>query len=175
MTRSDWASWTQAIGSVLAILAAVAIAAKQAQRARFDRIDNQAAQYAALYAPALALGDEAHRMMRHLYDSVFGEAAVLQGYGADPQLWRESHELQSRVAELNPAALPTVAGITAVHRLQRTVATAAELLHELGGQSVRLEHRNHERESAFLQSLAEIRGCLATLREDLVRVSQPGD
>lgn len=175
MSRADWASWTQAIGSVLAILAAVAIAAKQAKRARFDRIDDQAARYAAVYAPALALGDEAHRVLQYLYDSVFSDAAPLPGYGAGAHVWQESQELQNRVAELNPAALPSAVGITAVHRLQRTVATATEQLHDLASRSLRTEPRDNEREAMFLQSLAEIRGCLATLRGDLVRVSHPGD
>lgn len=165
-------AWVQAVGSVGAIAVAIYLGNQQTRRARADRLESEAQRFAELYAPVLALAEDAEQVLSTLYRKVFEESA-LPGLGAPRELWKESDRVQQQLSALDATRLPTVVSIRAARNAQNLVVEATERLQELGNRSLRVERRDPYLESKFLGLLDEIRGCISTLKSDLVHVSHP--
>lgn len=179
MSRSDWASWTQGIGTVLAVVAAVLVARQQSRQQREDRIAMNADRIAERFAPAMTLATEAVRELRELAelrkleDSTAAGARYRQADHASERDLARLQKVFDEVKGLNPLKMPSFASISAVRQIVNAALDAERAVRILPSGRALRGMEEAMAQSRFDDALDSISAAKRSLETECTRLSSP--
>lgn len=165
-SRTECASWVQAIGSVLAIFAAVLVARHQSKRMEQVLRDEECTRVESKFAPAIIIVDTAIREMRTGYD----EALAAQGkgvFGVEPK-FSEGHRWYAEAfSKIEAHTMPTAEGVRLVLRLQALFRDADKVMDNIANRLNRFDEITPEQREEFEHMLGCFRSGLDLLGHEV--------
>lgn len=179
MSRSDWASWVQAIGTVAAIVFAVRVANVQWQRQQRERRVRDADRVAERFAPPITIATEAARELEELFNLRMTQinTPVASRYIHNDRVDERARDRLLRILQevkcLDPLAMPSLESIRAVRQVVNSVQDAEQALQIVPNRTPISSAVEGMAATRFIDALQRIRDAKAALETEQARLSTP--